>query len=372
MKKLGIYVHIPFCRSKCLYCDFNSYANMENSITPYFSALLKETEIRAKEINSEVDTIYFGGGTPTSVDPKMISAVLEKLFSLYNISPDAEITIECNPGTIGFEGLSALRKSGINRLSLGLQSTDNHMLSVLGRIHTFEDFKHCLTNARKAGFNNISLDLMYGLPDMTLKDWENTLCDAISFDTEHISCYSLKVEDGTPFSAMQLNLPSDDLTADMYEVALSKLEAGGYSRYEISNFSKPGFTSQHNLKYWHCDDFLGLGAGAYSSIKNRRFSNICSISDYINAISLKGLATQWQTDESDTEKMSEFMFLGLRCTDGVSDKEFKARFNTSFTEVYSSAIKKYTNWGFLIFDGDRLKFSDKAFFVSNTILSEFV
>ncbi len=368
----GLYIHIPFCKSKCKYCDFNSYANMEKYTALYFSALIKEAEHYAKANPTVFDTVYFGGGTPTSVDVDLLCDSINTLCSLMKIHPDAEICAECNPGTIDFEGLKKLRLSGINRLSIGLQTTDDEKLKVLGRIHTFSDFKTCFENARRAGFDNISIDLMYGLPDMTLEDWSDTLDTVCSFGAEHISCYSLKIEDGTPFAKMQLNLPDDDLSADMYQLALEKLNRFEYSRYEISNFAKPGRESLHNLKYWHCDDFLGLGAGSYSCIGNRRFSNVSGLCEYIDAINSCGTAIEWNTEETVSDKMSEFMFLGLRCSGGVSDSEFKTRFGCSFTEVFGKPIKKYTDWGFLILEGDCLKFSDKGFFVSNTILADFV
>ncbi len=369
--KTGLYVHIPFCKAKCRYCDFNSYAKMDEFIKPYFSALIKEAEYY-KDTVQVVDTVYFGGGTPTSIPPELLGHTLKKLFELYNISEDAEITAECNPGTIDLAGLKVLRQSGINRLSIGLQTTDDEKLKVLGRIHTFDDFKKCFENARTAGFDNLSLDLMYGLPDQSLESWSDTLDAVLEFGAEHISCYSLKIEDGTQFAGMELNLPDDDASADMYELAVKKLAEQGYDRYEISNFAKPGKESRHNLKYWHCDDFVGLGAGAYSCVRERRFSNICKIDEYIAAVQQNGFAENMSSIQSTDEQMSEFMFLGLRCRDGVNDSEFKARFGVSFTEIFGDAIKKYTNWGFLVFDGSCLRFSDKGFFVSNTILTDFV
>lgn len=369
--KTGLYVHIPFCKSKCRYCDFNSYAKAEQYISPYFSAVLKEAQHYSATV-SGLDTVYFGGGTPTSIEPKLLGQTLDVFFDVFGISEDAEITAECNPGTIGFDGLKVLRQSGINRLSIGLQTTDDKELKCLGRIHTFDDFKRCFENARSAGFENISLDLMYGLPDQSLEDWSRTLDTAASFGAEHISCYLLKVEEGTPFAEADLKLPDDDLAADMYELAVKRLAKYGCARYEISNFAKPGKESRHNIKYWRCDDFLGLGAGAYSCLFGRRFSNVCKIDEYISSVSETGLAEVWSAVQNKKEQMSEFMFLGLRLCKGVKDSEFMARFGCSFTDVFSEAVKKYTDWGFLVSDGDSLRLSDKGFFVSNTILADFV
>ena len=369
----GLYIHIPFCKSKCLYCDFNSFAGKDECMAPYFSALSYEIEAWAKKLSGrQFDTIYFGGGTPSYAGADFLCGAIDKLKKSFDVDKNAEITVECNPGTIGFDGFKALRQGGTNRLSIGLQSTDNEMLKRLGRIHTAEDFEDCFDAARRAGFENISLDLMYGLPDMTMEDWEKTLEKALLFDAEHISVYALKIEEGTPFSKTKLALPNDDLTADMYERAVSVFRSAGYKRYEISNFAKKGRESRHNQKYWELDDFLGIGAGAYSCIEGVRFSNEADILTYIGKISQSGFAMCEETPISLDEQMSEFVFLGLRCQDGISLTEFKERFGVSLTDVFAEPIKKYTDWGFLVSDGKRLRFSDKGFFVSNTILSDFV
>lgn len=369
----GLYIHIPFCKSKCLYCDFNSFAGKDECMAPYFCALEREIEAWGKKLSGRrFDTIYFGGGTPSYAGADFLCRTIASLKKYFDIDKNAEITVECNPGTIGFEGFSALKKGGANRLSIGLQSTDNEMLKRLGRIHTAEDFEGCFENARHAGFDNISLDLMYGLPDMTMENWQKTLEKTLTFDAEHISIYALKVEEGTPFSKMELVLPNDDLTADMYEKAVSTFREAGYKRYEISNFAKAGFESRHNQKYWRLDDFLGLGAGAYSCIDGVRFSNEADILTYIEKASKEGCAVREETPISLSEQMSEFVFLGLRCEDGISLLEFEKRFGESMLEKFGEPIKKYTNYGFLVLEGDTLRFSDKGFFVSNQILSDFV
>lgn len=369
MRNTGIYIHIPFCKSKCNYCDFNSYAGMNEHIISYFSALNREIE-QSGRLNA--DTVYIGGGTPTCVDVRHIIGVMENVFSSYNISEDTEITIECNPATIDYDGLKVLRECKINRLSIGLQSTDNILLKKLGRIHSFDDFKKCFSDARRAGFENISLDLMYGLPQQGMEQWKKTLKEASDFDCEHISCYSLKVEEGTPFAKMNLQLPDDDTVADMYEECVDFLDKCGYKRYEISNFAKKGRESRHNIKYWRCDDFLGLGAGAYSCMDGKRFSNCCPITDYIKAIEQNKTAITETITLSDEDKMSEFVFLGLRCRDGISIKEFELRFGQNIFDVYGMVLEKYIKLGFLVYNKERIYFSDKAFFVSNTILAEFV
>ncbi len=372
MKNTGIYIHIPFCKSKCGYCDFNSYAGMEDCVAPYFSALNKEISLYLKQDNFKIETIYFGGGTPTCVDTKYIEQTLENIFSSYNVCPDAEITAECNPGTINLAGLTSLRCAGINRLSIGLQSTDDIFLKKLGRIHSEKDFEDCLKNARLAGFDNISLDLMYGLPDQTLAHWSSTLEKALTFGAEHISCYLLKIEENTPFASQNLSIPDDDTVSDMYDLGVAMLKNAGYERYEISNFAKDKKYSKHNLKYWKCDDFLGFGAGAYSCTNSKRFSNERCINTYIEKINTLGSAVVETIPESKADQMCEFVFLGLRCAGGISLHEFEKRFKCNIFDVYGNTIQKYVNLGFLILEENTLRFADKSFFVSNTILSDFV
>ncbi len=369
----GLYVHIPFCKSKCNYCDFNSFASCDEHIVPYFSALAREAQAWA-ECEKELffDTLYFGGGTPSYVNTGLLTKTIEVLYSLFNFAQNTEITVECNPGTIDCSGLKTLKSVGVNRLSIGFQSADDKMLKALGRIHTVTDFEKCFDAARKAGFDNISLDLMYGLPNMTMGDWEYSLKEAVNFNPEHISTYALKIEEGTPFSKMNIDLPDDDLFADMYERSVELLAAAGYKRYEISNFSKPGRESRHNLKYWRLVDYLGLGAGAYSCLNGKRFSNLCGLSDYMAAALKTGRAVCESENSSDFDQMSEFVFLGLRCTDGISVSEFGNRFKKSITDVFGNSIKKYCDLGFMMKEGDRLRLSDKGFFVSNIILADFV
>lgn len=372
MKTIGIYVHIPFCKSKCAYCDFNSFAGMENAVEPYISALCDEIRIVGDCNRLYVDTVYIGGGTPTFCDAKTLCKITDTLSSTFQLTDDCEITAECNPGTADFSKLSAMRNAGINRLSIGLQSTDNKILRDLGRIHTFREFSDCFADARRAGFKNISLDLMFGLPNQTLKIWHETLHRAAEFGAEHISCYALKLEEGTRLAAANPPLPDDDTVADMYDSCVEILAEHSYGRYEISNFARRGFESRHNLKYWHCDDFLGLGAGAFSCMGGVRFSNCSPIHDYILKIQNEGSAVSEKTELSDFDRMSEFVFLGLRCAEGISLSEFKKRFGCDISTVFGKPIKKFTDTGFLLAECDRLRFADRAFFVSNSVLSEFV
>ncbi len=373
MNSLGLYIHIPFCKSKCLYCDFNSFAKRERDIEPYFSVLKKEISAWAKDLGERpVDTIYFGGGTPSYAGTEKLCDIIRAVKEKFVVLDDAEITVECNPGTIDIDGFNTLKKNGVNRLSIGLQSTCDDMLKKMGRIHNVSQFEKCFLDARQAGFENISLDLMYGLPDMTIRDWEKTLDKAIAFDAEHISAYALKIEDGTPFSKIKLNLPDEDLCADMYELLVEKLRKAGYQRYEISNFAKKSFAARHNQKYWEYADFLGLGAGAYSFVDGVRFSNCTDILDYVKRVECDGKAVKSWEKISKNEQMSEFVFLGLRCEKGISLKDFEERFGIKLLEKFGKPIKKYIDLGFLALEDGYLSFYDKGFFVSNIILSDFV
>ncbi len=372
MKKdtIGIYVHIPFCKSKCNYCDFCSYPNSISYSEDYIESLCKEIELTG--FTHKVDTIYIGGGTPTYLPPAQILRILDTISEKYSVLKDAEITIECNPATIDFDGLSTLRKGGINRLSIGLQSTDDDILKRLGRAHSTADFEACYHSARQAGFDNISIDLMFGLPGQSMSMWIDTLNKAISYGAEHISCYSLKVEEGTPFYTMNLNLPDDDTNRDMYDRCVKMLADAGYERYEISNFAKPNCKSQHNIKYWECNDFAGFGAAAYSCMEGVRYSNICGLHEYISAIKDVGAAPDTAYTLTEFDQMSEFVFLGLRMCDGISQTEFEERFQKNLDEVFGGTICKHLMNGHLIREDDRIKINPDMLYVSNSILADFV
>ena len=368
---LGIYIHIPFCAAKCNYCDFNSGVAPDSIKNKYIDALCREIESFAKD-GEVVDTIYFGGGTPTILVPEQLIRVLDTVRHKFSLAENCEITTECNPATINEEGFVALRAAGFNRVSIGVQSADESQLKILGRIHNFEDAKRCIADAKKAGFDNVSLDLMFGIPNQDLKNWEDTLALAIELNPQHISCYSLKVEDGTPFASMDLKIADDDESFKMYEKCVEILQKNGYSRYEISNFAKSGFESRHNCKYWKWDDFVGFGAGAYSCYMGERYSNIYDVKDYTESV-LKGedaVKARMLLDKKDM--MSEFVFLGLRMDNGVSITEFEERFLEDIFDVFKEQIDKNIKRGTMIQSGGRLKISPDFIYVSNAILSDFV
>ncbi len=368
---LGIYVHIPFCASKCNYCDFNSSVESKTLKDEYVIALCKEIQSFA-EGGDKVDSIYFGGGTPTVLEVEQLSMILGVICRRFSVEDDCEITTECNPATMGYEDFVTLKRAGFNRMSIGMQSADIEQLKILGRIHTFEDCKDCVSVARRAGFDNISLDLMFGLPNQNVDSFIYSIKAAAKLGVEHISCYALKIEEGTPFATMKLNIADDDTSGDMYKICVEMLKRYGYDRYEISNFSKEGFESRHNKKYWQCDDFVGFGAGAYSCYKGGRYSNIYNTGEYIECITKGKSPICEKTPLSRVDMMSEFVFLGLRMDIGISKAEFKKRFDADVYDVFKEQIDKNINRGTIVVDGDRFKIPEKYTYVSNSILADFV
>lgn len=375
---LGIYVHIPFCKQKCLYCDFNSYPNLLGMSSSYTNAVVHEIGNSYKRCE-EVDTIYIGGGTPTYLDNREIKRILGVIRENFVITKTCEITIECNPGTVDEKKLNELYGCGINRLSIGCQSADDQILKRLGRVHSFSDFLECVKSARRSGFENISVDLMFGLPGQDREIWLDTLEKVTAQNPEHISAYSLKIEEGTPFFDMynknKLIVPSDDENREMYDMAVDFLNKSGYSRYEISNFSKKGYESRHNLKYWKRDDYIGFGCGAYSCIGDKRFANIYDIKKYVESLNSSLSAVDKETKISCTkdDMMSEYVFLGLRLDRGVSKKDFLNRFGCDIHDVFSVPLDKHLKvTKTLIETKTHIKINPDYFYVSNMIMSDFI
>ncbi len=368
-KKLGLYIHIPFCKKKCLYCDFCSVAGEDKElIERYVSSLkrcLKEYAEKAKDY--AVDTVYIGGGTPTLLPMGLMDDVLDVCFSEYSVTKDAEISCETNPATASAEYLAELHKRGVNRLSIGLQSMQENELLALGRIHGRDDFLRTFSDARSAGFDNVSVDLMYGIPEQTMDSFRDTIEKTIALSPEHISAYCLKVEENTPFGKMgkKLVLPDDDEASDMYETCVKALMRAGYSRYEISNFSKEGRESRHNLRYWLGREYLGIGAAAHSYFGGERFAFSPNIAAFANG----EFSTPEREMIDNEERMREHVMLRMRLSCGVSAYEFQQSFGASFESEFPE-IKRFVDSGHVIFDGESYRFSDEGFFVSSYILSE--
>lgn len=375
--KIGLYIHIPFCKAKCYYCDFNSFSCKDSYISEYFEALKREIMIYSSDLRDyEVKTIFIGGGTPSSVDSSYLYEVMNLLKHNLNIRYDAEISMESNPGTLSYEKLVQYNEMGINRLSIGLQAWQNNLLKELGRIHTNEEFVQNFRLARKAGFKNINVDLIFGLPGQTIIDWYETLRNTIDLKPEHVSCYSLKIEDGTVFGKRletgEIAPADDELDREMYYMACELLDGAGLKHYEISNFAKPGCECKHNLVYWKAEGYVGLGAGAHSYFHGKRYNNIYAIEDYTKFISEQGVPSEnIQLIEKD-EAVSEFIILGLRLIEGISIKEFKLRFGQDILGIYGVQIKRLLDKQLIKADGDRIKLTSPGLDLANEVFVEFI
>ncbi|MCM1542486.1 MAG: radical SAM family heme chaperone HemW [Blautia sp.] len=382
-RELELYFHIPFCVRKCLYCDFLSAPGAGQTKARYMETLIRETRERAGDYRDyRVVSVFVGGGTPSTVSPEKIRLLLETVRTEYDLAEDAEITIEVNPGTVDEKTLHSYRQWGINRLSIGLQSADDRELKTLGRIHTYGQFLGTYHTARKCGFSNINVDLMSALPGQTLQSYLTTLQKILSLEPapEHISAYSLILEEGTPFYEMarrgELQLPDEECDRLMYEKTEELLEQAGYRRYEISNYARPGYECRHNCGYWRRREYLGLGIGAASLIGNRRFRNTDSLEAYLTTPLDVREDIQELTPE---EQMEEFMFLGLRMTEGISIPEFQKTFGRDIEEVYAPVIEKNIRDGLLEYRGKtppeelpRLALTKRGLDLSNMVMSQFL
>lgn len=373
MKPISIYIHIPFCKSKCLYCDFASFANMDKNYNDYVQALILEIKSKACTYKAyEVNTIFIGGGTPTVLPSISIVKIIDMLYQFFTISKDAEITIEANPGTIEDEKLNALRQAGINRISMGVQAWQDRLLKKLGRIHTQQQFVEGFYQARQAGFDNINVDLMFTLPTQSLQDWEETLTNIIKLKPEHISTYSLIIEEATPFYDLynknQLVLPDEATDRAMYYKAKELLSQNGYVHYEISNFAKPGYESQHNIVYWKQKQYIGIGLGAHSYVDKTRFHNTYDMNQYCR---LDDVVEDIEKSDSDDE-YAEYMFLGLRLMEGISKSEFKLKFSKDIYDIYGEELEQCKKLKLLYEDNDCIALTPYGIDVSNIVFEKFL
>ena len=374
-RELGIYIHIPFCKRKCEYCDFISYCNKDNLIASYVDALKKE--INLQNIQSYIDTIYIGGGTPSYIESKYIKAIMKEIKKK-NIRKNAEITIEVNPGTVTEAKLKDYKECGINRLSIGLQSTKDELLRQIGRIHDYNQFLETYKLAREVGFENINVDLMIGLPNQKIMDLKESLNKIIELQPEHISVYSLIVEEGTPISKKiqsgELTLPNENEERNMYWYVKNTLELSGYNHYEISNFSKKGYESRHNMSCWNQCQYVGFGVAAHSYRDITRYSNITDIDEYIKNIQKGNLSKNRIIHEiqkeSDTEK--EYMLLGLRKIEGVKINDFKAKFVKNPIYLFRNELKKLSDENLIAVDANTIRLTPKGIDLANLVWEEFV
>lgn len=377
MKKLALYVHIPFCKQKCFYCDFNSFAGKEVYIEKYIEALKKEIENNNHLKNEyEVSTIYIGGGTPSHIDSKYIGEILTTIYSNYNVIKDAEITIEINPGTVNKDKLQSYYNFGINRISFGLQSTNDEILKNIGRIHSYKEFIENFNLAREIGFNNISVDLIFGLPNQDLAIWNQTVEDIIKLNPEHISAYSLKVEDGTVFGKLnnegKLALPTEEIEREMYYALKRKLKENGYNQYEISNFSKESFESKHNIAYWERQDYLGVGSNSASCIKNVRFSNEEKIEKYIELINKNESPLVYKEELDEEQIFIEKIILGLRMLKGINEKEILENQSEDRIKNFIKNKEHLLKIGLIEEKRDIIRLTDRGLDLANQVFIKFM
>ena len=366
----GIYVHIPFCKSKCRYCDFASFPDKLCFAESYMACVYREMAMRKEELNGYTfDTLYIGGGTPSVIDENYIAMLVAAARKNFNLAKDAEITIEMNPGTVSAKKIETYLKCGINRFSVGLQTAVDSQLAELGRIHNLKEFLLC-TKLLKG--RNFSVDVMIGLKNQTLADIEKTIETATYSGANHISMYALSPEDGTPIYSDYLNgeLPDGDEVAEMYLSGVKKLKELGFDRYEVSNFSKKGFESRHNLNYWRRGDYIGFGVAASSCINNIRFTNTFDLDEYFKCILSNHLAVKDREEVDLAGQEEEFIMLALRTSRGLNLKEYAELFNKNFTEVYAAAIQKVGTY--IEVNGDFLKIKDENLFIQNSIIVEFL
>ena len=378
----GLYIHIPFCRQKCFYCDFPSFAGRERYEADYTNALCRELAVQcviSREKWGSPRTIYMGGGTPSLLPERLLGRILQAIADIFGdagTEAEREFTVECNPGTVDAEKLAVLRAGGVNRLSFGVQTFDDALLKKIGRIHTGEQAREAMTLARAAGFQNVSMDLIYGLPGESLTELERDLEAMVALEPEHISIYGLQLEEGTAFAKMQemgrLMLPDDDTVERMYDTMTAFLPAHGYARYEISNFAKPGFESCHNLSYWQDVPYLGVGAAAHSYLEGQRYENVREIPAYIEGIrTWKGVRRQ---EEAMTREiaMEEFAFLALRTARGIDRARFARRFGVPLEAVYADAIAKLKRQGLLEADEAGVHLTSLGMKYGNMAFEEFL
>ncbi|PAD80295.1 radical SAM family heme chaperone HemW [Paenibacillus campinasensis] len=373
----AVYIHIPFCTNKCFYCDFNSYVLKDQPVMDYLRALDKEMELTVEEHPpGRIKSIFVGGGTPTVLKPDEMAYFLQSVKTHFpDWAEDIEFSMEANPGTTDLEKLSVMRAGGVNRISFGVQAFQNSLLTGIGRIHDTDDVYRSLENARSAGFSNISIDLMFGLPNQTVEMLSESVTEALKLGLPHYSIYSLKVEENTLFHTLfqknQLPLPDEEDELNMYLLLMERMREAGYKQYEISNFAKPGFESRHNMTYWRNEDYYGLGAGAHGYIGRKRHINIKGVTPYIQATQA-GLPRLESYEITREEAMEDFVMVGLRVLDGISRSRFAQQFDASLDDVFAGPLGRMTQRGLLESTDEGYKLSSKGVLFGNEVFAEFI
>ena len=374
---LGLYIHIPFCVTKCKYCDFNSFKIDLNEKIKYLNYLGEEMKLYKEEIkNREIDSVFVGGGTPSILNENEINILFEKIKENFNIKSNAEITMECNPGTLTLNKLKVMKKSGVNRLSIGLQAVQNHHLKYIGRIHTFEEFEKNYHDVKQMGFDNINIDLMYALPNQSREDWMESLEKVVKLNPTHISAYSLILEENTELFKMyerdEFNLLDENTDIEMYEYTIDYLKSHGYNQYEISNYAKDNFECKHNVLYWKCEEYVGIGASASGYFNGIRYNNICELDNYEKMILEGEKPIEWEEKLSIKDEIEESIFLGLRMNEGIQISDFKEKYNFDFEKEYKNEIEKLSKMELIEIDNNLMKLTQKGREISNSVFVEFI
>ena len=369
-RMLGVYIHIPFCASKCSYCDFYSLPNQDELMDRYQKALIRHIEESAPQMAPYyIDTVYFGGGTPSFYGARRLCELFETLKTNARVLKSAEVTVEMNPDSVTKEDLHLLHEAGVNRISLGVQSANDDILRLIGRRHNYRQVIEAVKLIRAEGFDNLSVDLIYGLPTQSRSDWADTLSNALALLPEHLSCYGLKVEEGTPICKYQDSplLPNDDDQADMYLYMTDVMERYGYQQYEISNFARPGRQSRHNLKYWQLDEYMGFGPAAHSYVGGVRYSYVRDLKKYLDGVENGGSIVDEYEKIDKAESAAEYIMLGMRTTRGISKDEYFAIYRSGFDKI-EYLLSEYENKGWVRQAGDRWRFTSSGFLLSNILI----
>ncbi len=371
-EQIGLYVHIPFCVKKCTYCDFCSFSDLGTDVRrSYIKALVSEIRSYKREYKIKLNTLFFGGGTPSLLTPEEFFCICNSIYETFDVSANCEFTLEVNPKTLTAEKLSAFTACGVNRISIGMQTIHDNEYKILGRIHNFEDFKNAHSLVRSAGVSNINIDVMYGIPTQTEVAFKKTLESVIAFAPEHISVYGLILEEGTPLylNRKELEFPSEDAECRMYEMASKVLADNGYSHYEISNYARPGCESKHNLKYWENREYIGVGVAAYSFFENKRYGNTDDLCEYLSPNAEKCICIE---DIDSKASAFEYVMLGLRLKKGISLSDYKNMYGTDFLIGREEKITRYAEGGYMSLIDGRLALTERGFYVSNAILAELI
>lgn len=375
---LGLYIHIPFCVSKCNYCDFNSFKMDKIAKDKYLKDLKKEMELYSKNLKEDnyITSVFLGGGTPSILNSNELKYIFENINLYFNVRKNAEITVECNPGTLTKEKLKTMKVIGINRLSIGLQAVQDYHLKSIGRIHTYDEFEKNYKDALEVGFNNINIDLMYALPNQTFEEWKESLEKIVSLNPSHISAYSLILEEGTKLYEMyennEFNVIDEDTDINMYNYTINYLKSNGYNQYEISNYAKDKCECKHNILYWKCNHYIGLGPGASGYINDFRYNNVESLKEYHEKLSLNENPIESKENLTIDDKIQEKIFMGLRMNEGIKFKYFKEEFNINFKEKYRKKINKLKERKLISEDITGIRLTQKGREISNSIFIEFI